>query len=494
MEDIRLPEPDIKHFVAWCIHNGGEVAHIPFTQFNSMYPSYCNPSIFYDKTTDTFRLIQRNVSYTLHHTHGEHWTPWGPLQYAIPQERYNWLETRNFYGECKDPMKDDWNFHEIKMVERQQMWEFRGLEDARLVDWNGNLYGIGVRRDDNPTGVGRMNAMLIDRETKNEQYSIKIKAPGDDKAYCIKNQSIITDMPYHLIDTFNPLHIIKFDTAYGNVETVVKKEKVKGLSDEGYDMMRGSSQTIPWKDGHLTIVHTCTMWYTANKRKYARYLHAFIEYDKDWNIRRMSPLFSFNDDMVEFCTGMTMKDDDLYISFALQDNVSYIVKVPAPMINQFIEEAHDVTDSTVWGATPDQRELFNYAMDFFNKGDYSAAYTWFLHAVDIFPYTYNEQFMMARSIANLGHRDVFEHGMWYLCYRHDPNRPEAAAAIAEYYRYRGNYPAAAHWAVEAYNKVKAHPCHVFFSDKDIENIYRWSMWETSEYDKVSPKAKGHKAF
>ena len=84
--------------------------------------------------------------------------------------------------------------------------------------------------------------------------------------------------------------------------------------------------------------------------------------------------------------------------------------------------------------------------------------------------------------------------MWYLCYRHDSNRPEAAAAIAEFYRYRGNYPAAAHWAVEAYNKVKAHPCQVFFSDKDIENIYRWSMWETSEYDKVSPKAKGHKAF
>lgn len=492
MEDIKLPEPQVKHFVAWCLHNGGEVAPIKFDKYNSMYPSYCNPSIFYDERADIFRLIQRNVSYTLHHTHKDFWTPWGPLQYAIPQERFNWLETRNFYGECKDPMNDDWNFHEIKMNERKQMWEFRGLEDVRIVNWEGNIFGIGVRRDDNPNGVGRMNAMLIDQETKDESYSVKIKAPGEDKAYCIKNQSIITDMPYHLIDTFNPLHIIKFDVT-GNVETIVKKDKVEGLSDEGYDMMRGSTQTIPWKDGHLTIVHTCTMWYTANKRKYARYVHAFVEYDKDWNIRRMSPLFSFNDDMVEFCTGMTMKDNDLYISFALQDNCSYILKVSANMIDQFITWAGDTDDTTIWGNYPDQRELFNYAMEYFNKGDYSAAYTWFLHAVDIFPYTYNEQFMMARCIANLGHRDVYESGMWYLCYKHDPNRPEACAAIAEYYRYRGQYPQAAHWATEAYNKVKAHPCQVFFNDKAIEQIYRNALWETSDYDKVS-KAKGYKAF
>lgn len=492
MEDIRLPEPDIKHFVAWCIHNGGEVAHIPFTQFNSMYPSYCNPSIFYDKEKDMFRLIQRNVSYTLHHTHRDKWTPWGPLQYAIPQERFNWLETRNFYGECKDPMKDPWNFREIKMKEREQMWEFRGLEDARIVNWEGNLYAIGVRRDDNKSGVGRMNATLLDPETHDEQYTIKIKAPGDDKAYCIKNQSIITNMPYHLIDTFNPLHIIRFD-AYGNVETVVKKDKVEGLSDKGYDMMRGSTQTIPWKDGYLTIVHTCTMWYTANKRKYARYVHAFVEYDGEWNIRRMSPLFSFNDDMVEFCCGLTQKDNDLYISFALQDNCSYIVKVPALMIDQFISEAHDVTDSTVWGNSPNQRELFWFAMNYFKKGDYSAAYSWFLHATDIFEYTYNEQFMMARCIANLGHRDVYESGMWYLCFKQDPNRPEACAAIAEYYRYRGQYPQAAYWATEAYNKVKSRPCQVFFTDKDIENIYRMSIWETSEYDKISDST-GYKAF
>lgn len=492
MENIKLPEPAIKHFVAWCTHNGGEVTPIQFDKYNSMYPSYCNPSIFYDKEKDLFRLIQRNVSYTLHHTHRDHWTPWGPLQYAIPQERFDWLETRNFYGECKDPMKDDWNFHEIAMHERQQQWSFRGLEDARIVDWEGNLYAIGVRRDDNKSGVGRMNATLLDPETHDEQYTIKIKAPGDDKAYCIKNQSIITDMPYHLIDTFNPLHIIRFD-AYGNVKTVVKKDKVEGLSDEGYDMMRGSTQTIPWKDGYLTIVHTCTMWYTANKRKYARYVHAFVEYDGEWNIRRMSPLFSFNDDMVEFCCGLTQKDNDLYISFALQDNCSYIVKVPALMIDQFISEAHDVTDSTVWGNSPNQRELFWFAMSYFKKGDYSAAYSWFLHATDIFEYTYNEQFMMARCIANLGHRDVYESGMWYLCFKQDPNRPEACAAIAEYYRYRGQYPQAAYWATEAYNKVKSHPCQVFFTDKDIENIYRMSIWETSEYDKISDST-GYKAF
>ena len=72
MENIKLPEPAIKHFVAWCTHNGGEVTPIQFDKYNSMYPSYCNPSIFYDKEKDLFRLIHRTVSYTLHYTHRDH--------------------------------------------------------------------------------------------------------------------------------------------------------------------------------------------------------------------------------------------------------------------------------------------------------------------------------------------------------------------------------------------------------------------------------------
>ena len=36
---------------------------------------------------------------------------------------------------------------DTKDFDKEPLWEFVGLEDARLVRWNGKLYATGVRRD-----------------------------------------------------------------------------------------------------------------------------------------------------------------------------------------------------------------------------------------------------------------------------------------------------------------------------------------------------------
>lgn len=486
--DIKLPEPKIKHFVDWCIARGGNVANTGFKAFSPMFPSYCNPSIYYDPTIDRFRLVQRTVSYTLHASTGDNWSEYGPLHYIIPQERYNWLETRNYYGETADPMSGNWNFREIQMLPRQQQWTFHGLEDARIYSENGDILAIGVRRDDNPTGVGRMNAVslsITDQEVK-EEKTVKIKAPGDDTAYCIKNQSIITDLPHCLIDTFNPLHIIHWDTC-GRVETVVKKDKVKGLADSTYDMYRGSSQTIPFNGGHLTIVHTCTLYYTGNNRKFARYLHQFIEYDKHWNIKRTSPLFSFNDFYVEFCCGLTQKDDNLYISFALQDNCSFILQTTISDINTFLDGATDTMGTSIWSSTPDLDIMYETAMDYYRRKDYAGAYTWFSRIVDLtdgsIRLNYNSRFMMARCVADMGHRDSSELGLWYRCIDSDPTRREGYYALSMYYHCRGNHAAAEHYLHEALLYTNSLPL-VYYDIAGLENIYRWVMKESPHYELI----------
>ena len=42
------------------------------------------------------------------------------------------------------------------------MWDFVGLEDARLVKWNETYYLCGVRRDTTTNGQGRMELSEID--------------------------------------------------------------------------------------------------------------------------------------------------------------------------------------------------------------------------------------------------------------------------------------------------------------------------------------------
>lgn len=496
MENIQLRKPDFTNFVAYCLRRGGHVANTGFKNWEPMWPSYCNPSIFYDEKDNKFRMIQRNVSYILNGSKGMLWDGYGPLRYSIPQERFDWLETRNWIGETKDPMASDWGFKEIEMKPRKQMWSFRGLEDARCVRWNGKLYAIGVRRDDNSTGVGRMEMCELD-ENYNEVRSVKLKAPDGDKAYCIKNWMPVTDMPYWFIDrAANPVRLVRVSPETGDINYTINRPTEKLF--EGFDMPRGSSQCIPWGyDHHLTIIHLCTMYYLGNGRKFARYYHAFIEYNKEWDVERVSPLFSFDDLYVEFCTGMTQKDNIIYISFALQDNCSYVLETSATTIDKFMDKAGDVDNTptnTIWDKKPSRSLITKYVNNLFSKGDYAGAYTWFSKIVDLYDYTYDERFMCARSIANLGHRDSAELGLWMDVIEHDPSRPEGYCAVANYHFCRYQNAEAWYWIKKAMEKMVSKLPTIWYNVEDIRHAYKQISKQTRHYDEVDKTLQAVKAF
>ena len=69
------------------------------------------------------------------------------------------------------------------------MWEFIGLEDARIFEWEGKLYTCGVRRDLDTVGTGRMELCEIEvqEDAVVELSRFRIPTPGADDEYCSKN-------------------------------------------------------------------------------------------------------------------------------------------------------------------------------------------------------------------------------------------------------------------------------------------------------------------
>ena len=133
-------------------------------------------------------LILRHINYTLYHAENNQRFPsiWGPLSYLHPEEDQR-LVTTNYL--CRldsdynitDFTKIDTSAHDVKPI-----WTFVGMEDARLVKWNGKYYGTGVRRDTTTNGVGRMELqeLEIDKEafTAKEVSRVRIEAPVDRKS------------------------------------------------------------------------------------------------------------------------------------------------------------------------------------------------------------------------------------------------------------------------------------------------------------------------
>jgi len=300
-----------------------------------------NPSVYNDNGKILVNI--RHVGYTLYHSEvGLYEHQYGPLQYLHPENDRH-LRTFNFIAE----LDDDLNIVGLTKVNTDRFdvepkWEFVGLEDCRVVRWDGRLYICGVRRDTTPNGQGRME--LSELNEKYEEISrFRIPAPGPDSSYCEKNWMPVIDMPYHYVKWSNPTEVVKVDVNKGTCETVVLDES-KYISRSAD--LRGGSQVIPFKGYHIALIHEVNLYNSELGRKNGRYRHRFLVWDNDWNLIQISPLFSFLTGEIEFAAGMAEYEDDFLITFGFQDNAAFIVKVNKDYLWDFIWEKEDASAST----------------------------------------------------------------------------------------------------------------------------------------------------
>jgi predicted GH43/DUF377 family glycosyl hydrolase len=292
-----------------------------------------NPSVYVDNGKVVMNL--RHCQYTIYHAEKgifEH--QYGPLVYLNPENDIT-LTTKNFFCELDEKMnivkstKVDTSKLDVKPI-----WEFIGLEDARVVRWSGKLYLCGVRRDTTTNGVGRMELSEIEvsADSVKEISRVRIDAPAPNTSYCEKNWMPILDKPYHFIKWTNPTEVVKADPVTGACETVVLQELNAGYSGN----IRGGSQVISWEDGYLCLNHITYLFKSELQRKNARYRHVFTKLDKDFKIQKVSKEFSFMEGEIEFACGMAQLNDDLLITFGFQDNASFLLKTPKKIVENLL--------------------------------------------------------------------------------------------------------------------------------------------------------------
>jgi len=172
-----------------------------------------NPSILVDK--DDIWINLRRVQYTLYHSEKKRYPhPWGPLCYLHPETDVK-LRTTNYLGKLEHNLKLNWYRRvDTSLLDVTPIWEFVGLEDARLIKLDNRLFLCGVRRDTTPNGQGRMelSELEITSDSVREVSRTRIPAPGDNNSYCEKNWMPIIGLPYHFMKWTNSSEIVRFDS------------------------------------------------------------------------------------------------------------------------------------------------------------------------------------------------------------------------------------------------------------------------------------------
>lgn len=314
------------------IEYGGEIKSINLKIPTAPLQGYFNPSIFNDR--GSLYLNLRSCDYTLFHSEKRSTLLYGsPLHYfdsgkevVITRNYFFYIDTEKLRPVFSCPINTN-------DFDKEPLWHFAGLEDARLVKWCGKFYLCGTRRDTESTGIGRMelSEIVVEHAYSKEVNRYRIPAPAGDNTYCEKNWMPILSKPYHFVKWTNPTEIVKYDIDTNKCETVVMKNE----SDKLPNNLRGGSQVIDWgEDSYLSMVHQAYHSYDENGKFDNEYKQQFVLWDSEWNIIKCSPQFSVMGAKIEFVSGLTICNDDIIITFGHQDNSAYVLRVS----KNFVEE------------------------------------------------------------------------------------------------------------------------------------------------------------
>ena len=325
---------DEMNFVKLALENGGSIHPLVIPSCDLNGPSLTNASVYVDDGKVWVNL--RNINYTLYHSEIKRFEhPWGPLVYIHPENDMH-LRTWNIMCEMDENMRVKKYYRvDTSTLDKDPMWEFVGLEDARIVRWDDKLYLTGVRRDLDTIGTGRMELSEIEITDTHAKEISRVRIPTTNKndSYCEKNWMPIIDMPFHYVKWTNGTEVVRYDPEKQITETVVLHD----WKDLGCVDLRGGSQVIPLGDQYrFCLNHETFLTQSPQGRKDGVYRHRFVVWDKDWNIVKVSRRFSFMNAEIEFAVGMIEYKNDYLITFGYQDNAAFLVKVSQKFVHEFV--------------------------------------------------------------------------------------------------------------------------------------------------------------
>jgi tetratricopeptide (TPR) repeat protein len=443
------------------LENGGSVNYLILPANITEGLGLTNPSLIYKD--GIYLLNLRHVQYTLYHSEGPQrfQTPWGPLSYLNPEDDVT-LRTTNYLCEL-DP--NTLSIDQFKKVDTSKLdvtpvWEFIGLEDARVVYWKEDIFLTGVRRDTKTDGEGRMELSKIQQlAVESDRY--RIEPPTH--SYCEKNWMPILDMPFHYVKWTSPTEVVRVNPKRGTSETVeLVEQTVKFPRD-----IRGGSQVITVGEYRIALTHEVDLWKNEQGKKDAHYYHRFIVWDMQWNIVGHSEEFKFMTANIEFSCGLAFDGNDFIIPFGFHDSTAFILRLPVHTFEQMtnITLGLDNTYKSK-GATPIKLENFiknpfsgknNFELGefYFNQGHTASALAFYLRSAEYSKFdgdTYESLLMVAKCLSVQGRRGTTEKGLWFNALSFAPERPEAYLFLSQWYEARQQYHEAYHYAIAGFEK------------------------------------------
>ena len=279
-----------------------------------------NPSVAVHE--DKTYCVIRTVNYTMDE-HG---------RYNMPSDQI--IRTENFF--CKLYIANDKIILQTATkIEPNNLGEkndfpVKGFEDCRLFWWKQQWWCSATVRDRHPNGQCEIAIFTIDGDKEHVFHSTEEHSFIENRHQKNWMPHVTSDDRLLFIYSCDPTVVLEVNEAFQ-----VKELHHDECSKFELSELRGGSQCIAWKkDRYLCLTHEA---FYGGKRKY---LHRFIELDKEFKITRVSDLFYLTHPGIEFCAGMACTSEgQILISFGVEDRNAHVASIECSDIDNHMNQA-----------------------------------------------------------------------------------------------------------------------------------------------------------
>ncbi len=193
-----------------------------------------------------------------------------------------------------------------------------GLEDIRLYEEDNKIKCIATSRE---CSLNSTNSIVIG-DYNIDNYIIEnvniIESPFPEE--CEKNWIPIRNK---IIYKWHPLQIGEIKNQKLIIDTVIQTPKF-------FKHLRGSSNVVEYNNEYWMVVHG-VKYCTPRK-----YYHMIVILDKNYNVNRYTAPFYYDTYSIEYCLGLLIDEEYIYMTASRNDSNPIIVKIKIQDINKII--------------------------------------------------------------------------------------------------------------------------------------------------------------
>ena len=224
------------------------------------------------------------------------------------------------------------NFFNIEKIEilntfYDLAYPYIGVEDIRLFNFNNEIYFIGTAYNKN---TDKMCIVSNKYNLGSNKYKPIFITPSFKTTNNWEKNWVFfnNNNELNVIYKWNPIYICKINYNTQNLDLIKENSDVPDF----FNKFRGSTNGIEYDNKIWFIVHIQNKLFEGKKY----YTHVFVCFNKNMELLGYSNEFNFENNIVEFCIGLMINNNNFVITYSTLDKTTKMCVLSSNYVNSLI--------------------------------------------------------------------------------------------------------------------------------------------------------------